>query len=453
MTNTPTLDDLRNVDAALGGCVTEAQRRAKVGEAGRIADALIKTVETTKSWRPEQKAAKLDEIGSLLADVEAKAAGPTRDPRYVALLGGTTENLDGPPDAAGTTTKSTHRGVAGGSLIGSPAAVTEVGWKGFLGAATSGQSARIDSMNKAHAAAIRTKGAFDGATSGSGVTSGAILPTVFPPLAQPLEETRVSSLFPQQAISTPTWEYVRHNTSTGGPGVTAEMATKPVVTFGNDVVVGKVSKIAAQYTYSYELARDYETFVQQMIPAELSRLMVDAESRFLLNSAPEDEPAATTAATGLLAAAGLTYAVPSSDTAAGSPGLRALNHSVAMLRTGSSFAHADTMICSPNTYAALRGASDTLGRFLLAEPASDGEIPQIWGLRVCQTTMIADGTILVCDSTQYARVVVREGFTMFTSSQGAELMGTNSILTVVEERIGLEVPRPTAGLVLTGVVG
>ncbi|MEH3157381.1 MAG: phage major capsid protein, partial [Gordonia paraffinivorans] len=264
--------------------------------------------------------------------------------------------------------------------------------------------------------------------------------------------TRVGDLFDHVPLDAPTWTYVRHDTTTGGPGVTAELAVKPVVSFGTTVVTGHVTKLAGTYTHSYELARDFEVFAAEMVPSELTRTLINAESAFLLNGAPEDEPGgAAPTADGLLGAAGLTAQVSTSDTAPGSPGLRAINKAVTTLRSGAAFAVADTIVLSPNTFGELRGAVDSMGRFLLTDAAGDGAVPKIWNLRVCTTTQIADGTALICDSTQYARVMVRDAIQLMSFMDGAQLASTNSVMHVVEERVGLSIPRPAAGLVLTGI--
>ncbi|GAA4395710.1 phage major capsid protein [Tsukamurella soli] len=384
-------------------------------------------------------------------DAEEKKAGAAA--AMLGRLGGGADGMLGAGGGDAPEVKS-HRG----RMLGSPMQINAAGWEQLLAGVAQGQRAAIDFNNathrKAFASGIVAKD-FDGATSGSGIGSGAILPTLFPMLPIALEATRVSSLLPHVALDSPVYEYVVHESTSNPPALTAELATKPVIGFDLKVVTGKVQKLAGTYSHSWELARDYTSFVNEAIPSELTRALVNAESAFLLGAAVQDEPTGTTAPSpdGLLGAAGLSATVPSTDTNPGSPGLRAINKAVTTLRSGAAFAEADTIVLSPNTFGELRGAVDSMGRFILTEPAGNGEIPKIWNLRVCTTTMIADGTALIFDSTQYAKVMVRDSITLVSSNVGAELMSTNSIMHVIEERIGLSVPRPAAGLVLTGIVG
>ncbi|MBE7195219.1 MAG: phage major capsid protein [Gordonia polyisoprenivorans] len=408
----------------------------------------LQSVVSSKSLTTAEKHARLDAIERKNADLENAIRNHRR---ANAILSAT--DLGDP----GVQGKSFPTAASRGGLLGSPMAINADGWKSMLAGAAAGQRAMIDLGSEAHRKAfadgITTKSTFDGSTVGSGLSSGAILPQVFPPIPLALESTRVADLFGHQGLAAPSWQYIRHDATTTPPAVTAEGATKPTIGFTFNVVTGKVSKIAGKYSYSWELARDYETFASQMIPAEMTRALIDAESHYLLSGVAEDDVEGTTpTADGLLGAAALTATVSSSDTAPGSPGLRAINKAITALRSGPAFAEADTIVLSPNTFGALRGAVDSMGRFILADANGAAEIPKIWNLRVCTTTMIADGTALIADSSQYAQVMVRDSITLMTTNQGAELASTNMYMSVIEERIGLAVPRPAAGLVLTGIV-
>lgn len=431
----------------------EEARRSPVALARVARDLRDEITAVGKSTgKASTKSATLARLGGYVDMVNQIRGQHTRTAKQVAALGNPSASAEAVADSFIGAKSADHRG----HLLGSPADLNRDGWEALLKGATTGTGTTIDLGNEVHRKAfsrIVTKSEFDGATIGSGWSTGAMIPDVpFTPLGQALEQTRVAALFPHQVVGTSRWEYVRHATTTGGPDATAELAYFPTLSFGVDVVEGTVQKIGGQFAHSAELARDYEAW-STTIPTELSRLLLDRESRFLLSGVVEDDTVgATPTADGLLGAAALTAAVSSSDTAVGSPGLRAIQKGVTTLRSGAAFAVADTIILSPGTFGVLRGATNSLGDFILTPAAGDGEVPTLWGMRVCVTTQIADGTALICDSKQFATVMVRDGISVRSTSEGATLAGKDEVLWIVKERLGLAVPRPAAGLVLTGIV-
>lgn len=346
-----------------------------------------------------------------------------------------------------------------GSQIGSPAHITKDGWREYLRHAQQGAGMidlGLEEHRKAFTRGVVTKTAdtWDGTTAAGGITSGAIPPVYFPMVEQATESTRISNLFGHVTIGSPAWRYPRHTGTPTGAAITAEGATKPAMDFTIDIVQGEVQKIAGTYTHTWELARDYQEFVGVEIPLAMTNAYVRAENTALLGQIVEDSDMDTVpAADGLLGSAALTYAVPSTDTAPGSPSLRAVNHAAMVLRQN--FFTADSLIISPATFGALRNATDTQGRFLLDLDGDgsvrNGDVPTIWGMSVVVTTDIADGTGLIFDSSKFAKIMVRDGIQLFTTNQGAELASTNKMMHIIESRLGLQVSYPSAGLVITGL--
>ncbi|WP_288337041.1 phage major capsid protein [uncultured Gordonia sp.] len=313
-------------------------------------------------------------------------------------------------------------------------------WKAFHESATRKQSWKAEVTTKANPLAVST------------LPSPGLPPALQPPIEMLLETTRVSSLLPTRAVSSPVIEFMRFD-SMSGYAVVAEGATKPPLSVTNSAQTVSIQKLAATLTVTNEMLADYPVFAS-FLPGEMTRALYDAESRFLLDGVTSGDVAEGTQATGgMLGASGiLTYAVPSSDTAVGSPGLRAVNHSIGALRSGTAYATADSIVMSPNTFTELRGAVDSMGRFILGEPESNGAIPQLWGCRVAVTTQIADGEAFIFDSTKFGEILLRQSVTLELGYNGTDF-AQNQATWRCEERLALAVIRPAAGLLLTGIVG
>ncbi len=96
------------------------------------------------------------------------------------------------------------------------------------------------------------------------------------------------------------------------------------------------------------------------------------------------------------------------------------------------------------------------GDYNFGPPSVAGE-PQMWGIRVVTSPVIAIGTALVGDFATGARIWDREEVRVtFTESgalgaAGAEIFSRNQILFRGEERLALGVERPAAFCTVTGL--
>lgn len=445
------LEKKKNIEAVRHELEVERQRITKdLGAVTRStasyttkSAALERLEARQKAWKDRSESLKQD-----AAEVDRQLANPT-NPLMYSGLGAAPEGTAMP-----TQTKN-HRG----QLLGSPMQLNESGWRSLLDGAAAGHDASVDFNNETHLKSfvdgVTTKsGNFDAATVGSAMSSGLALPSVMPPLPPALEQTRISSLFPHVAIGTMSFEYMRVEGYTGGPAITAEGAVKPDVGLTTNVVLGRVAKIAGKHQTTLELGMTLPDLVDVQLPSILTRCLVDAENLAILDTLVPDANVGSSASTaGLLASAGLTAEVSSSDTAPGSPGLRAINAAIGTLRVGAAYAEADSIILNPTTWTKLRGAVNSLGDFILdAQVTGDGGLPELWGLRVALSSQMPAGEALIFDSNQFAKIYVRSGPMMLMSNQGLQLMETNQTLTVIEEFIGLSIPRADAGLLLTGIV-
>jgi HK97 family phage major capsid protein len=110
---------------------------------------------------------------------------------------------------------------------------------------------------------------------------------------------------------------------------------------------------------------------------------------------------------------------------------------MAALRTGTALAVPDLFIVSPDTWTALKGLKDTLGRYLLTPDPANDEADSLWGIDVLQTTQIAYGTAILIYTTKFGRVVVREPLVMRMGWAGSDFTD-NLVRFVVEERLNLD---------------
>src|SRR5271167_1697010 len=111
---------------------------------------------------------------------------------------------------------------------------------------------------------------------------GGLLPAELYPMIVPwIHEWRILERLPAIATSAPSYEFIRHHSTTGAAAVTAEGATKPEVFLNLDSIVATPQKIACQSAVSWETFQDYDKFVSYL-QIEIPRQVIDVENQQLL---------------------------------------------------------------------------------------------------------------------------------------------------------------------------
>ncbi|OBG24198.1 phage major capsid protein [Mycobacterium sp. 852002-51057_SCH5723018] len=110
----------------------------------------------------------------------------------------------------------------------------------------------------------------------------------------------------------------------------------------------------------------------------------------------------------MLATSGiLTHTVATGETA-----LDAVESSIAALRTGPALAAANVLVLHPNTWYAMRKATDNYGRYLIAPDPTRDVTDSLWGVSVLQTTQIAPGAAVLLDTSKFGRIHLRESLSL-----------------------------------------
>jgi HK97 family phage major capsid protein len=390
----------------------DARRRELNTEAAAI-DALVSDAISQKSYGQladiEGRVDKLAEDRREMDDLEARAKAFAAHP----LAGVSAADQHQGGTVVDTKAAKTGRGV-------SPLAFSEVAMKGLHAAAASRQN-------------FATK-AFSSIDS--------LLPAQLDPnVLGAVHENRLLDRLPATPISAPSFEYIRHTSNTGTPGIVAEGGLKPDVTLVTSSVIVSAVKLAATFGISHETLQDWSNF-QSYAVSEMVRQVTDLENAQLLNGSGTGGNML-----GLnLTSGALTHAVPTT----GETGLDAVEIAIAQLRVGSSLAEADLLVLNPSTWSALRRSKDTQGRYLVNPDPTAADGQRLWNIDVLVTTTQAAGAGLLLDTRKFGKVLVREGITIGTGTTNDDF-SRNITRFVVETRLALAVERPTAVLTITGL--
>ncbi|WP_322860108.1 phage major capsid protein [Mycobacterium europaeum] len=264
-----------------------------------------------------------------------------------------------------------------------------------------------------------------------------------PQVIGPVHENRLLDRLPTQAIGSPSYEYIRHNSTTGAAAVVAEGAPKPELVLNTDTLTATAQKIAAHTATSWEALNDWANWVGY-VQGELFRQIIDVENAELLGTTGDGTSGHLT---GLLHTSGiLTHAVANGTTNT----LDDVEQSIAIMRTGAALAEPNLFVLHPNTWSAMRRTKDGYGRYLVAADPTKDEANQLWGVEVLVTTEQTAGTGLLIDTLKFGKVLVREGLSLMTGTNNDDFT-RNLVRFVGEERLALAVERPAALLAITGL--
>jgi HK97 family phage major capsid protein len=190
-----------------------------------------------------------------------------------------------------------------------------------------------------------------------------------------------------------------------------------------------------------ELLNDYDSFMD-FIPAEASRLTIDEESGYLIN-----DPDA-----GFLA----TPNILTRDASLSYNDVTAIEAAKADIRKGNSFATADLIIVSPDTWLNIRTTPIQTGAFLLDQLQPNqslgaNEMDSLLGTKVVVSTKMPDTMALVLDTAMSTVAFQRTGLEVAVNWQGDSVFSSYGWQFRVIERIALAVIRPTAICLVTGL--
>jgi HK97 family phage major capsid protein len=389
--------------------ITEAQLAAKRAQLATDLDA-IGTEVAQKGYRPEL-AARVDELQAQRAELDQAEASHKAAARHPLAQFGASAADEYQGVTVDTKAMKTGRGV-------SPLAFSEESLKGLHAAASTRQSLTVKAFAN---------------------VAGLLPAQLAPGVLGPIHENRLLDRLPATPISAPSYEYIRHSSSTGTPGVTAEGAAKPEVTLNTSSQIATVVKLAAHFGISHEALSDFPTFLSYA-HTEMTRQIQDVENSELLNGSGTGGHLQ-----GLMLTTGALTHTVTSETA-----LDAIEMSIAQLRVGSSLAEANLLVLHPSTWSALRRSKDTQGRYLVNPDPTAADGQRIWDVDVLVTTVQAAGAGLLLDTNKFGRILVREGITVATGTNTDDF-SKNIQRWVIEERLALAVERPTALLTIAGL--
>lgn len=256
----------------------------------------------------------------------------------------------------------------------------------------------------------------------------------------PEHPDRLLDRLPVLEIQAPSWEFMRHTSTTGTPAITGEGQPKPELVFVTDKVIATAQKIAANVAISHESLQDFSTFLDY-VQTELSRQAIDVENSELLNG---DGTAGHLF--GLCRTSGiLTHALTGPETS-----LDAIEVGITNLKVGPALADADLIVTHPATWSSIRRTKDTQGRYLVAPDPTAGEANSAWGVSVLTTVVATVGEALILDSAKFGEVLLREPMGVHAGWSMDDQV-RNLTRLIVEERLALAVERPGALLLVTGL--
>jgi HK97 family phage major capsid protein len=275
-------------------------------------------------------------------------------------------------------------------------------------------------------------------------TADSLLPAQLWPWPIPAaHENRILNRLPGLAFEAPQITFIRHVSTTGQAGPTAEGAIKPELVFNTDALTLPAIKLAANVGLSYEIVSDYESF-SQYAGNELYKQIVDVENNQLIQGSGTGGNIE-----GLLGAAGLTHDC-SADTGTGVSIWDSFEKAIQELRSGPALCEPDLLILSPQDWSSARRVKDSMNRFIVAADPSRDEVDEAWGVPVLTTIQCPIGKGVMLSTTDFGYVGVREPLIMRAGYANDDLV-RNILRLIGEERLTLCVTKPSAVLKFTSI--
>ncbi len=243
----------------------------------------------------------------------------------------------------------------------------------------------------------------------------------------------IRDLFGAETISGSTLVYLVEGAIEGAPAVTAEGAEKPRVHFADPTPkTVSLAKIACHIKESDEYIDDYP-FLASAINGRLLYELGLVEQNKLV--------------TDLLGTSGIqTGTIAAGATAADIAD--AILKAAMDVQEGSGFA-ADAIVLNPADWYTLRVARDGEERYYGGGFFGAQNVPNLWGITVCVSTAVAQGTIIVGAFKTCGSVVSKNGVSVEAANTNEDDFVKNLMTIRAEERLALAVRRPAGFKKLT----
>jgi HK97 family phage major capsid protein len=271
-------------------------------------------------------------------------------------------------------------------------------------------------------------------------TTAGILP--YPPQQAdvvPIARRRptVADLMPQTDTQASSIIYLEQTTATNGAATVAEGATKPQSTLVWTRRTVPLEVIAHLLPITNQQLEDVDG-IRDIVDQELVELLRLSEEAQILNGSGTSPDLQ-----GILTKTGVQTQAKGADdifTAA----MRAFT---LVRHTG--FADVTAGVMHPNDWLAYVTAQDSTGRFIYGNPAEAVQ-PRLWGVPIVVTTAMTENTGLFGDFSLYTRLWRKGGIRLEVGYVNDDFAKNQQTLRC-EERVALQIRRPSAFVKLTGI--
>lgn len=265
-------------------------------------------------------------------------------------------------------------------------------------------------------------------------------PDYTPALSFLREPTRIADYIPTFSMGSGSVFYSRITTAASAAAFVAAGTLKPESSPSITRAEAVARKIAHWVDVEDEVFMDSEGF-DAWIREEVIAGVIDQESNALLNGTGVAPQFA-----GVLNTPGILTLAKGTESS-----LETLFLGAQSLRTGASKVGPTMVAVHPTNYSTMRlQKAAGSGEYLAGDPSQDVVVPTLWGIPVVQTTQIAAGTALLGNWAMGAKLHLRQAPNVEIGRAGDGLK-KNVMTVVAEERLALEVGRPTCFVAITGI--
>lgn len=249
----------------------------------------------------------------------------------------------------------------------------------------------------------------------------------------------VADLIPQTVTALQIINYMRETTFTNNAAFVTEGATKPESALAYTQISSPVQKVATFLPVTEEVLDDVPS-IESLINDRLTLMVLLAEEVGLLSGSGTPP-----ALTGFYNVAGIQTQAKGTD-----PTPDSAYKAMTLIRSVVGFADPSGFIFHPTDWQNVKLLRSTTGEYIWGNPAEMGP-DRLWGLPVVQTIAATLGTALTGDFRMYSHISRRMGLRIDVSNSHASFFIQNLLAIRAEERLSLEVYRPSAFCTITGL--